>query len=414
MIMRVTLAVVIAAAAVLGPLMVPDRSASAENYAPGPERVYFSPTGQYLEGDFLEFWWKYGGMPVFGYPVSPELKQDGMTVQYFERAVLEMHPDNPSEWQILLRRLGADAITSELSVHPAFQRFPDDESGQYFPETGQNLRFGFLDHWKKNGGVRIFGYPLSAEYEQNDLTIQYFERAIFEYHADNPPEWRILQPLAGVKAARDDRVDMEPREHDDDVPEYHTNLWRQPPPVDRVVYLTFDDGPHSTWTPQVLDILKDYDASATFFVLGENAAKHPDLIERIADEGHTIGNHSYNHASMAGMSFSQFQWQVQATENAVGKHMSSCLRPPYGAMDGNTRTFAGVLGYEIVTWDIDPLDWQQPGAGIIADRVVHETRPGSIVLLHDGGTNRAQTVQALRLIMQRLSDQGYRFEALCQ
>lgn len=412
---RLALAAVIATTAMLGPFVPFGQSATAQEFAPGPERVYFSPTGQYLEGEFLEFWWEYGGVPVFGYPVTAELEQDGMTVQYFERAVLEKHPDNPPEWQILLRRLGADAITDELRADSAFERQPETANGRYFPETEQYLRSGFLEHWGKNGGTRIFGYPLSGEFEQDGFTVQYLERAIFEYHPDNSAEWRILQPLIGSQAAREDDVDRSPQEHDGDTPEYHPNLWRQSPPP--VVYLTFDDGPHGTWTPQILDILRDYDAEATFFVLGQLAAQHPGLIQRMGREGHTIANHSYSHPSMAGMSFSQFQWQIQATENAVrdaGGQMAPCMRPPYGAMDGNTRSFARALGYDVILWDVDPQDWRQPGANVIADRVVNNTRSGSIVLLHDGGSSRAQTVAGLRSILQRLSAQGYEFKALCQ
>ena len=413
---RLVLAALIAVTAVLAPITPGgDSSASAQQYAPGPDRVYFSPTGQYLEGEFLEFWWEYGGMPVFGYPVTPEFEQDGMTVQYFERAVLEKHPDNPPEWRILLRLLGAHSITPELRDHPAFQPRQEPDHGRFFPETEHYIQFGFRDHWDNYGGIRIFGYPLSGEFEQDGFTVQYFERAIFEYHPDNPPEWRILQPLIGARAAQQDGVDREPRAHDGETPEYHPNLWRQPAPP--VVYLTFDDGPHPTWTPQVLDILRDYDAQATFFVLGELAALRPGLIQRIGNEGHVIANHTYNHQSMAGMSFSRFQWQIQATENAVrgaGGQIAPCLRPPYGAMDGNTRSFAAALGYDVIMWDVDPRDWAQPGAGVIADRVVFNTRPGSIVLLHDGGASRAQTVAGLRSIMSRLSAQGYEFRALCQ
>jgi peptidoglycan-N-acetylglucosamine deacetylase len=412
-ILRITLAAMFIIAATFGPVSPLVESASAQQYAPGPERVYFSPTGHYLEGEFLEFWWEYGGMPVFGFPVTPEFKQDGMTVQYFERAVLQKHPDNPPEWQILLRRLGAQARTSELREHWAFQRQSEAETGLYFPETGQNLRYGFKEHWEKNGGIRIFGYPISAEFEQDGFTVQYFERAIFEYHPDNPPEWRVLQPLIGAQAAREDGVDRQPSEHDSETPEYHPNLWRQPPP--KVVYLTFDDGPHSTWTPLVLDILAEFDAEATFFVLGQLAEINPGLIQRIASEGHTIANHSYSHPSMAGMSFAQFQWQVQATENAVRPYrMAPCLRPPYGAMDGNTRSFARALGYDVILWDVDPQDWALPGTSTIYNRVVSHTRNGSVVLLHDGGINRSQTVSALRPIMQQLSAQGYQFKALCQ
>ncbi|MEX2425456.1 MAG: hypothetical protein WD401_01715 [Thermomicrobiaceae bacterium] len=135
MVKRTVLAALIALTAVLGSIPASENSASAQSYAPGPEEVYFSPTGQYLEGEFLEFWWEYGGMPVFGYPVSPELEQDGMTVQYFERAVLEKHPDNPPEWQILLRRLGDHAITDEQRQQPAFQKTDAAETGMYFEVT---------------------------------------------------------------------------------------------------------------------------------------------------------------------------------------------------------------------------------------------------------------------------------------
>lgn len=413
---RIVLALLIALTGLLAPVSSSvDSTASAQQYAPGPEKVYFSPTGQYVEGEFLEFWWEYGGMPVFGYPVSPEFEQDGMTVQYFERAVLEKHPDKPPEWQILLRRLGAESITDELRQHEAFERRGEPEVGRHFPETGHSIQYGFRDHWEKWGGLRIFGFPMSTEFVEDDFTVQYFERAIFEYHPNNPPEWRILQPLIGTQAAEQDGVDREAREHDGETPEYHPNLWRQPPP--KTVYLTFDDGPHGAWTPQILDLLDQYDARATFFVLGGSVGSHPGLIQRMKSEGHAIANHSYSHTRMTGMSYSQFQWQIRATENAVrdaGGEMAPCVRPPYGAVDGNTRSFAASMGYEVVMWDIDPQDWRQPGPTVIANHVVSRARDGAIILLHDGGISRAQTVSATAQILSRLDAQGYQFGALCQ
>ena len=226
--MRRTIVIALAALAAL--LAVPAASADAsDDY--GPDEVYFEVTGHYLGGDFLDFWREYGGIQTFGYPMTPEIEEDGMTVQYFERHVLEYHPDNPAEYQVLLRRLGAEARDSrDLSDHDAFQEQSEADSGRYFEPTGQNMQHGFLDYWENNGALRIFGYPISAEFEHDGTHVQFLERAIIEWHPDNPAAWRVLFERLGAQAANEAGVDTSPQEYDGDTPHYSDDLWDPPEP----------------------------------------------------------------------------------------------------------------------------------------------------------------------------------------
>ena len=182
--------------------------------------------------------------------------------------------------------------------------------------------------------------------------------------------------------------------------------------ADKVVYLTFDDGP-SAWTARILAMLARYDARATFFVIGRQAPAYTTLIRDAARAGSTFANHTYNHPSLKGISRATFRREILATAEALGPYAALCLRPPYGAMDVNTRTYAAELGYRIVLWDIDPRDWARPGAEAIATHVLEHIRPGKVVLLHDGGGDRAQTLAALEVILRRLQAEDYRFEPVC-
>ena len=226
--MRRTLIIVLAGLAAL--LVVPAASADAsDDY--GPDEVYFEETGHYLGGEFLDFWRGYGGIQTFGYPMTPEFQQDGMTVQYFERHVLELHPDNPEDHRVLLRRLGAEARDDRgLNDHQAFQDSSPADSGEFFDATSQNLQHGFLDYWQNHGALRIFGYPISSEFEHDGTHVQFLERAIIEWHPDNPAEWRILFERLGAQAAERDGVDTSPQGHDGNTPHYADDLWDPPEP----------------------------------------------------------------------------------------------------------------------------------------------------------------------------------------
>ncbi len=185
-------------------------------------------------------------------------------------------------------------------------------------------------------------------------------------------------------------------------------------PAEKVVYLTFDDGPFPPYTQQMLDVLAEFDAHATFFVLGRQAVAEPDTIRKIYEGGHAVGNHSWSHSSLSGMGWQSFKAEVDDTGALLGGYNSNCLRPPYGYTDGNTANYARDLGYTLALWNVDPQDWRLPGAAVIANRVLAVVKPGSVVLLHDGGGDRSQTVGAVRIILDRLTAQGYSFKAVCR
>lgn len=180
-----------------------------------------------------------------------------------------------------------------------------------------------------------------------------------------------------------------------------------------MLYLTFDDGP-SSYTQPILDVLAQHNAKATFFVLGRQANGKQELLRAIYDAGHGIANHTYNHPYLTSLSLPRFRDEVTATSVAVGGLDHGCLRPPYGASSKTVRAEAGELGYTLVTWSIDPRDWSRPGAAAIAQRVIGRAFPGGVVVMHDGGGNRTQTVAALETILTELGAQGYQFRALCR
>ncbi len=186
------------------------------------------------------------------------------------------------------------------------------------------------------------------------------------------------------------------------------------------IYLTFDDGP-SSYTPQVLDLLAQYGAKATFFVIGSQAEASPQLIRRAASEGHYVGNHTQNHANLAGIGREGFVNEVETTRQALLRIARDLflldgdvrfLRPPYGATDNYTRQYAAELGYTVMLWTVDPQDWRRPGAEQIAAHILAHAEPGAVILMHDGGGDRSQTVAALRAVLPQLRAQGYVFRTV--
>jgi peptidoglycan/xylan/chitin deacetylase (PgdA/CDA1 family) len=184
-----------------------------------------------------------------------------------------------------------------------------------------------------------------------------------------------------------------------------------------IAYFTFDDGP-SGFTQQLVDLFAQYNGQATFFVLGQQVDAQPKIVRATAQAGHYIANHSYSHTSLEGISSEGFLNEVERTRQAILNAAGDLftldkdvryLRPPYGATDANTRQYAANLGYAVVMWDIDPQDWRQPGADILANHIVSSVYPGAIVLSHDGGGDRTQTVQAYEKVLADLSAQGYAF-----
>lgn len=179
------------------------------------------------------------------------------------------------------------------------------------------------------------------------------------------------------------------------------------------MYLTFDDGPHPVYTPQVLDVLARHGVQAMFFVVGSLAEANPGIIQRILDEGHTLGNHTWNHEALGGLTREEFDETVGRTQALLGTRGTACLRPPYASMDDFTRPWAAEHGLAVVTWDTSPQDWLQISAQDIAQHIVDYARDGVVMLLHDGGGDRSQTVLGLDIALNELSAQGFRFEPMC-
>ena len=188
-----------------------------------------------------------------------------------------------------------------------------------------------------------------------------------------------------------------------------------PPPggYGPVVYLTFDDGPHPVYTPRVLEVLSLHGARSTFFVIGSLAEQYPGIIQRINAEGHTVANHTWNHEVLAGLPQEAFDDTVGRTQDLLGSRATLCLRPPYGSIDAFTRDWAANHGLDVALWNVDPADWRRPPAAEIAQHIVDHARDGAVVLLHDGGGDRSQTVLGLDTALSELSSRGYRFEPLC-
>lgn len=181
------------------------------------------------------------------------------------------------------------------------------------------------------------------------------------------------------------------------------------------VALTFDDGPDVTFTPKILDILKENNTKATFFVLGKRAKAHPEIVKRIVQEGHAIGNHSWDHPNLGKLSANEINSEIQRTDNILfyllGYH-PALVRPPYGAADLGVIREVGSMGYKIVQWSVDTRDWAGTPSSQIMLNVRKRLHPGAIILLHCAGVqgvNLSNTTTALPQIIKELKAQGYEF-----
>lgn len=185
----------------------------------------------------------------------------------------------------------------------------------------------------------------------------------------------------------------------------------------KVVALTFDDGPYPPYTDQVLDILKEYHVPATFFVIGNNANNHPELINRIYMEGHQLGNHTYNHVDLLKVDRKTIALEVDKTNKIISEitgQTPHVVRPPHGFRDPVVMEVMAERGLKVVEWSIMSRDWTNPGVDAIVSRTLSKVQNGSVILLHDGDgiaskASRAQTVEATRHIIRELLSQGYRF-----
>lgn len=193
---------------------------------------------------------------------------------------------------------------------------------------------------------------------------------------------------------------------------------------EKVVYLTFDDGPSPTWTIQVLELLDFYNAKATFYMVGAYAASNYELVREVAKHGQTIGVHTFNHVDLSSASYATFHAEVDDTASVIiealfdGDDLRSqfvrCIRPPYGGVSDLMYENAYSMGYAVSMWHIDTNDWRGERPEAILENFRNSLAPKKVVLMHDGGLNRENTIQALHLILHEILMQGYQAKPQCK
>lgn len=182
-----------------------------------------------------------------------------------------------------------------------------------------------------------------------------------------------------------------------------------------VLAMTFDDGPHPSLTPKLLDILKERNIKCTFFVIGKNAKMYPKIIQRMIAEGHEVANHTWTHCSLTSRSDAQIRSELQQSEDALvaaANYRPHLIRPPYGAINTRVKQFMfSEFGYSTIMWSVDPQDWRRPGVSVVTNRLVNGARPGSIMLAHD---IHPPTIQAMPSMFDQLLAKGYQFVTVSQ
>ena len=196
---------------------------------------------------------------------------------------------------------------------------------------------------------------------------------------------------------------------------YSNHFHLSSPPAGNMVALTFDDGPDGVYTGMVLDVLKAYDVPATFFLIGQNVQKYPEVVQRIVGEGHVIGNHTWSHPRLTEIAANEIADQIVKTEDmleAVTNLRTRLMRPPYGAVNLDTLEQLIELDYSIINWSVDSVDWRDQDVDLILINTLPHVRDGAIMLFHTArgiGHNPTATAYALPELIETLRKQGYNF-----
>lgn len=197
---------------------------------------------------------------------------------------------------------------------------------------------------------------------------------------------------------------------------YPETIVLQGPVTEKKIALTFDDGPDPRFSETVLDVLKEYNVPATFFVMGSRAVAYPEIVKRAKAEGHIIGNHTYFHPNLVKEGdLATLEREVTRTENSLNEiigYRTKLFRAPYGFLYNQLVEKLKEMDYSVVVWSLDSLDWQEDPPEVIADNVLNNIHPGAIVLMHDGGdwdADRTNTIKSLHQIIPALQEQGYQF-----
>jgi peptidoglycan-N-acetylglucosamine deacetylase len=182
----------------------------------------------------------------------------------------------------------------------------------------------------------------------------------------------------------------------------------------RTVALTFDDGPDPTWTPEILQVLAHHHVTAVFCEIGYAVDAYPRVVRRVVRGGHLLCDHTQTHDEhLASRSEKRIRWEIRHAKRGIvaATHGTRPLffRAPGGNWSSRVERIAGDYGLTPLKWNVDPQDWSRPGVHAIVHTVMEQVRPGGIILMHDGGGDRSQTVAALRIVLRKLTKLGYRF-----
>ena len=224
-----------------------------------------------------------------------------------------------------------------------------------------------------------------------------------------------IQPVRASSMVADEYISDFERKQD----EFSGTFYMAGPEESRGIALTFDDGPSPRNTPQILDILADYDVPGTFFLLGQEVEDHPWLVERIAREGHEIGNHSYTHRNFTTLDWAEVkEAEITRTgeliEDITGEY-PRLIRPPYGDINDRQLELFSRESYQIVNWSVDVGDYElenQPE--LLLARAQLQLHGGAIVLMHDGGGDRTSTIEFLPELIEMLEDEGFNFKTVSE
>jgi peptidoglycan/xylan/chitin deacetylase (PgdA/CDA1 family) len=193
---------------------------------------------------------------------------------------------------------------------------------------------------------------------------------------------------------------------------------------DKVVALTFDDGPSEEWTPKILDVLNKYRVKATFFMIGEHVLQYPEIAKRVAQEGHEIGNHTFDHHVLVYYKPQELVDEIKKAERVIQEatgRKTELLRPPKAWVTPSEKIIINKLGYKIILWSLNSKDWVNFDDKYIVRYLMHNIKPGDIILFHDSGGvftaeggNRSETIKAVGRLIEKLRDKGYRLATVSE
>ncbi|WP_416327669.1 polysaccharide deacetylase family protein [[Eubacterium] hominis] len=293
-----------------------------------------------------------------------------------------------------------------------FVSLDDVMHGEYLNMISEKAQSYFKERFPQECDQADFKAHTSAALENFSQFVLKKDRIVFYF-----PSGRLFDQSASMEIMYSDvsdYMDMEPEATSAFVP-YDQVLNENVKPIDKdkpMVALTFDDGPSKKYTASILDALKEYNASATFFVLGSNAENAPDLLQRMVLEGNEIGNHTFSHKQLTTLSKEGIEEEIKETKECIYQITHTypqVLRPPYGSK--NDLVLQCANDAKVVTWTLDTRDWKDRDAKIVVERILKEVKDGDIILMHD---LYASSAQAARIVIPKLQDAGYQLVTVSQ